>query len=252
MASSPSAPSGATAADRVDDRRRRYEDGLGWATSGTEPLELLTGLCFDVLSLPADAGAALLGRGLVSGPVALATGGRAGPRLLALVAPGSAEELPGLLQWLEWGDVPLELAALGAGERMPAPEWLPARSLSVPAGAGEAVAGAGVAGCEGRGRPAGGGTGEAARWVRPPGQGGPVGTAPAGGRRADGGPTPLMGPPGHAGLVRLVGAAATECHRAWLARCRNVPPGRAETGQALAFSNASLMSAGTRPRSLTL
>lgn len=46
-------------------------------------------------------------------------------------------------------------------------------------------------------------------------------------------------------LVRLVGAVATECHRARLARAeRDVQP--------FAFSYASRISAGTRPRSLTL
>jgi hypothetical protein len=70
-----------------------------------------------------------------------------------LVPPGSAEELPGLLEWLEWGGIELDLAALAA--------YAPR---------------------------------EAAVWLRPPGRECEV------------------------DLVGLVSAAATECHRARLAR----------------------------------
>lgn len=78
----------------------------------------MTGVRFDVLELPADAGAAVLRGpcGGATGPVALM-----GRRMRFLVAPGSADELEGLLDWLEWGGVALDLAALGAGGRITAP-----------------------------------------------------------------------------------------------------------------------------------
>jgi hypothetical protein len=47
-----------------------------------------------------------------------------GDRMRLLVAPGSAEELPGLLEWLEWGTLRLDLTAMGAGGAMEAP-WPP-------------------------------------------------------------------------------------------------------------------------------
>jgi hypothetical protein len=107
---------------------------------------------YDTLVLAADAGLALLRRpGLRTGPVAY-DGERECVELL--VPEGTAEELPGLLEWLEWGGIELELAARPAYD-----------------------------------------PGEAAVWLRPPGPG----------READ-----------RIDLVRLVSAAATECHRARL------------------------------------
>ncbi|MEV8536598.1 SCO3374 family protein [Streptomyces sp. NPDC051211] len=168
-----------------------YERVLGWPVAGGPPAQLVTGERFDVLELPADAGAAVLRRPVATGPVALM-----GRRMRFLVAPGSAEELPGLLDWLEWGGVPLELTALGPGGRMtaPAPPAPPAartglhEGTGAPAACGESPRGAAV-------------------WLRPPEPGCesllPSLTAP--GR--------TIGPD----LARLVGAAATECHRARLA-----------------------------------
>lgn len=197
--------------------RRWYEHELGWPTAGPAPVELLTGTRFDVLELPADAGFAVLRRVPLTGPVALDP--TCGPHgtLRILVAAGSAEELPGLLEWLEWGSVHLELTALGAGGRMPAPA------------------------------PTGLGAWEAAGWVRPPEPGCAVEpTLPVTGMRA------VRGGGGDApDLVRLVSAAATECHRARLSRTRNTQAVRACGDQPLAFSYASRTVAGTRPRSLT-
>ncbi|MFF0434668.1 SCO3374 family protein [Streptomyces sp. NPDC004327] len=179
--------------------RRWYERELGWATVAGPPVQLVTGLRFDVLELPAEAGRAVLRRpGVATGPVALM-----GRRMRLLVATGGAEELPGLLDWLEWGGIALDLTALGADGRMTAP---------VPPGR----------------RPAGPG---AAVWLR----------APEPGREVEASlpalwPSPGAGADGAACLVRLVAAAAAECHRVRLlgaARARRPEPGAGTVVQRL-------------------
>ncbi|MFJ1846777.1 SCO3374 family protein [Streptomyces sp. NPDC088146] len=190
----------------ADDRRGRdecagwarwYERELGWATEGTAPVRLVTGLRFDVLEVPAVAGRAALRRVGRSGPVALA-----GARMSLLVAAGSADELPGLLDWLEWGGVALSLTAVGTDGRITAP---------VPPGEVPSRSGAAV-------------------WLRPPGprqEGEPELPALVGlGSRGGGAPD----------LVRLVDAVATECHRVRLMRARTGRSTDGSTAQPLAFS----------------
>ncbi|MEU2164577.1 SCO3374 family protein [Streptomyces chengbuensis] len=187
-----------------DGGARWYKNELGWATAEGPPVRLITGLRFDVLELPADAGTALLRRCGRTGPVA-----RAGNGILLLVAAGSAEELPGLLDWLEWGGIGLELTAHGRGGCVPAPA---PPGCTVPAGAPQG----------------------AAEWLRPPKPGREVEPSlpafAAVGRRGAG--------PGGAGgtpdLVRLVDAAANACHRARL--MRTCAAGPRTTAQPLAFS----------------
>ncbi|MFE6025429.1 SCO3374 family protein [Streptomyces niveus] len=198
-----------------------YEHELGWATAAGPPVALLTGLRFDVLELPADAGAAVLRRigAAGTGPVALTAG-----RMRLLVAAGGADELPGLLDWLEWGGVALDLTAVGAGGWMTAPE---------PPGRPRGPTGAAPGGTVG-GRP--GAEQGAAVWLRPPEPGreveptlpalthfghGPGGSAGLGDR---GGGVP--------DLVRLVDTAATECHRVRLLRGEST----GTKSQPLAFS----------------
>lgn len=169
-----------------------YRGELGWAATGGTPAVLETGLRFDVLEMPSDAGAAVLRRTARTGPVALA-----GRRMRLLVATGSAEELPGLLDWLEWRGVGLDLTALGAGGRMAAPPP-PGR----PGGRRDAV------------------------WLRPP----------VPGRQAQLPALAGLGNSGNVpDLVRLVDTAATECHRAGLLRAARTHARRAED-QPLAFS----------------
>lgn len=82
----------------------------------------------DVVSVPEAAGrealARLLGYGqpaVAPGPVALSAGGR----VLFYVADGGAEDLPELLEWLDWGGVRLDLTAVPAGELTDPPvRWL--------------------------------------------------------------------------------------------------------------------------------
>ena len=190
-----------------------YEHELEWPLSGAMPPGLVTGVRFDALDVPAAAGYAMLSRfprpGEL-GPVALD-----GHRVRLLVAAGAAEELAGLLEWLEWGGIPLDLTALGSGQWMRAPahpEW----------GRREAA--------YDRSAPV---------WLRPPRPGVDVESTVPVLRVADRSGTP--GTP--IGLPALVAALATACHRNVL---------RARTpDQPWAFSYASRMVAGTRPRSLT-
>ncbi|MGY0017756.1 SCO3374 family protein [Streptomyces sp. cg35] len=177
-----------------------YEDELGWAvTAGPEGVRLRTGLRFDVLELPADAGFAMLGRCDPRSPVAVR-----GETMQLLVAAGSADELPGLLDWLEWGALPLDLVAVGADGFIDAPT-----------------------------PPGWTGSQEAAVWVRPPEPGREVEEVlPALTTLTAVSTWSVVGGGGGApDLVRLVDTAATQCHRARLRRASAVPK-----DQPLAFS----------------
>ncbi|WP_222443365.1 SCO3374 family protein [Streptomyces misionensis] len=185
--------------------RRWYERELGWAAVPGRPPRLPTGVRFDVLDVPAEAGAGALRHLAPGSPVALR-----GDRMELLVAAGGAEELPGLLEWLEWGAVALDLRALGAGDALAAPlppGWPPSPSN----GLSRAVPGSrsgGAPGClEG-----------AAVWLRPPEPGREAeALLPA---------MPAMGREGCApDLVRLVDTVAACCHRVRLRRAAGLAEG---------------------------
>lgn len=106
--------------DLSDRVRGWYENELGWVTVPGPPVRLRTGLRFDVLDVPAEAGFAALRHLVPDSPVALR-----GERMALLVAAGSAEELPGLLEWLDWGTLELDLTAVGAGGHVEAPRPWP-------------------------------------------------------------------------------------------------------------------------------
>ncbi|MFF4755175.1 SCO3374 family protein [Streptomyces sp. NPDC002514] len=231
-----------------DSRARHwYENALGWATVPGEPLRLRTGVRFDVLDVPAEAGGAALRHLAPGSPVAVDGG-----RMRFLVAAGSAEELPGLLDWLEWGSLPLDLLALGAdgslgapalpgpgasGPRplpvgrgatalpphtvpalavraLPAPRAARSRRSSCPAAGACPVPAQGVCPVQG-----------AAVWLRPPEPGCEVETS-----------LPTLSAVGGGGgapdLVRLVDTVATHCHRIRLRRACAGP----SAVQPLAFS----------------
>ncbi|MGW2209169.1 SCO3374 family protein [Streptomyces sp. NPDC001781] len=182
--------------------RHWYEHVLGWATAPGAPLRLVTGVRFDVLDVPAEAGAPALRHLAPGSPVALVGG-----RMRLLVAAGSAEELPGLLDWLEWGALTLDLRALGAGgvTEAPAP---PAGGTTVPRPGARAVQGAAV-------------------WLRPPGPGRDLEAAlPA--------LPSFEGVTGAPDLVRLVDTVAAQCHRVRLRR--GAGPRSRGRDQPLAFS----------------
>ncbi|MDO0926428.1 SCO3374 family protein [Streptomyces sp. TG1A-8] len=196
--------------------RHWYENVLGWPTVPGRPLRLATGVRFDVLDVPAEAGAAALGHLAPGSPVALC-----GNRMRLLVAAGSAEELPGMLDWLEWGALALDLRAVGAGgaTRAPVPPgWGPAGPSPLPGRRHEEGAGNGRAGS----------VQGAAVWLRPP--------APGCGAGAPLPALPAVGCPGGApDLVRVVDTVAARCHRIRLRRANTRPPaGRRD--QPLAFS----------------
>jgi hypothetical protein len=181
---------------------RWYLDTLGWPVREGMPPRLAAGVRFDVLEMPAEAGREVLRR-TRTGPAALSADGT---RLWLLVAAGSADEVPGLLDWLEWGGVALDLRVLGAGAsvRAPAPPHWPRNTA--------------------RG---------AAVWLRPPECEQDVEPtlpvfAPFGGRQGAG----TGGIGGAPDLVRLLDTAANECHRVRLSRV--ITPG--SNGQPLAFS----------------
>ncbi|MEU0285304.1 SCO3374 family protein [Streptomyces sp. NPDC052492] len=213
-------PRGPAASAQGDRTRLWYENVLGWPTVPGVPPRLVVGVAFDVLDVPAEAGCVALERLGAAGqgfPVALQAG-----RLRLLVAPGSAGELPGLLEWLEWGGAGLDLAAVGEGGFMDAP---------VP---GAPAAGPGEARSAGRCGRGGDGPQGAAVWLRPPEPGREAGASlptlsamGTRGSRGDG-----AGPPN---LVRLVNTVATQVHRVRLRRAGAGGAARAE-GQPLAFS----------------
>ncbi|NEB00743.1 SCO3374 family protein [Streptomyces sp. SID13726] len=103
-----------------DPVRRWYENELDWptvpASTPRSPVRLRVGPRFDVLDVPAEAGRAALRHLAEGSPVAVR-----GDRVRLLMAAGSTEELPGILEWLEWGALPLDLRALGPGDSMEAP-----------------------------------------------------------------------------------------------------------------------------------
>ncbi|MEU7360439.1 MULTISPECIES: SCO3374 family protein [Streptomyces] len=196
--------------------RHWYENDLGWPTVPGRPLRLRTGVRFDVLDVPAEAGAKALRHLAPGSPVALR-----GDRMQLWVAAGSAEELPGLLAWLEWGTVALDLRALGAGDTIQAP----------PPPAGTAVVRSGSVRAGIAREPSAQG---AAVWLRPPGPEREVEASlpamPA---------VPAAPPVGREGsvpdLARLVDTVAAQCHRVRLRRaCAGRPADRRD--QPLAFS----------------
>jgi len=103
-------------------------DGSRWLRCGER---------FDVLRVPEPAGRWALRRligyhqpALRPGPVGWDPGSPATAEAdpaacLFFVAPGAKEDLPELLEWLDWGGIDLELRAYGEGERIPEPtRWL--------------------------------------------------------------------------------------------------------------------------------
>ncbi|MFJ8636136.1 SCO3374 family protein [Streptomyces sp. NPDC093568] len=203
--------------DPSDQVRRWYENELGWPVvpaTATTPPSLRVGHRFDVLDVPVEAGRGALRHLRPHSPVALQ-----GERMLLLLAAGSAQEVPGVLLWLEWGSLPLDLRTLTEGDLMAAPtppDHGPVMDVRPPAadGARGAVrrpgrSGPGEVGPLPLGRS--GAVQGAAVWLRPPESGGEVeASLPTLSALGGGGGAP--------DLVRVLDTVASRCHRLRLRR----------------------------------
>ncbi|MET9736284.1 SCO3374 family protein [Streptomyces sp. NPDC006458] len=205
--------------------RRWYENELGWATVPGDPVRLPVGLRFDVLDVPAAAGLAALRHLRAGSPVAVY-----GDRMWLLTAAGSAEELPAVLAWLEWGALATDLVPIGAGATIRAPRpprpdatmpgpadepFTSDRRVGGPAGS-PAAAGHRTPGPT-TGSPVRTGSLQGAAWLRPPVPGYEVEASL---------PTlsALGGVRDAPDLVRVVDTVATQCHRIRLRRKGAQPP----------------------------
>ncbi|WP_405581944.1 bifunctional DNA primase/polymerase [Streptomyces sp. NBC_01190] len=105
-----------------------------WSARPTAPSVLPCGTAFDVVNLPALFGRRVLERmwssGPGSGPVAVHRG-----RVLLLVLPGTAQRLPALLRWEEWGAAVPPMLCHGAGDAVTVPALYGLPEPGPPAGA---------------------------------------------------------------------------------------------------------------------
>ncbi|MGW0824138.1 bifunctional DNA primase/polymerase [Streptomyces sp. NPDC002845] len=110
-----------------------------WEERPAAPLVLPCGTAFDVVNVPAVFGRRMLDRlwdeGPGSGPVATYRG-----RMLLFASPGTAQRLPSLLGWEEWGS-PGRTSAIppllchGTGDAVTVPALSPPASAASPGGA---------------------------------------------------------------------------------------------------------------------
>ncbi|MGW0902607.1 bifunctional DNA primase/polymerase [Streptomyces sp. NPDC002853] len=95
-----------------------------WRSRPTAPAVLPCGAVFDVVSVPAVFGRRMLDRlwedGPGSGPVAAHRG-----RMLLFAAPGTAQRLPSLLEWEEWGRAVPGILCHGMGDAVTVPPVTP-------------------------------------------------------------------------------------------------------------------------------
>ena len=162
----------------------------------------------DVVSVPEAAGrealARLLGYGqpaVAPGPVALSASGR----VLFYVADGGAEDLPELLEWLDWGGVRLDLTAVRAAELADPPvRWLHPATVPMQRPGGPAPNPAAAADSATDGDGAGNLNGAE--------------VPPEGGTRRSAYPTPGLPEPPE--LIALLATLAAACHRLAVAAAR--------------------------------
>ncbi|AJC58198.1 MULTISPECIES: bifunctional DNA primase/polymerase [Streptomyces] len=95
-----------------------------WAERPTAPSVLPCGAVFDVINAPALFGRRMVDRlwsaGPGSGPVATHRG-----RILLFASPGTAQRLPALLAWEEWGSAVPHLLCHGSGDAVTVPPLHP-------------------------------------------------------------------------------------------------------------------------------
>ncbi|MFD8011618.1 hypothetical protein [Streptomyces sp. NPDC058955] len=102
-----------------------------WEARPESPAVLPCGTVFDVVSVDPVFGRRMLDRlweeGPGSGPVAAHRG-----RMLLFAAPGTAQRLPALLDWEEWGDAVPRPLCHGTGDAVTVPALVPGGSGSGP------------------------------------------------------------------------------------------------------------------------
>ncbi|QNP63455.1 bifunctional DNA primase/polymerase [Streptomyces genisteinicus] len=102
-----------------------------WETRPAAPVVLPCGTVFDVVNVPSTFGRRMLdrlwGEGPGTGPVAVHRG-----RMMLFATPGTAQRLPSLLHWEEWGDAVPPLICHGAGDAVTVPPLTPAESAAAP------------------------------------------------------------------------------------------------------------------------
>ncbi|PJN37577.1 hypothetical protein CG747_28215 [Streptomyces sp. CB02959] len=118
-----------------------------WAEHPAAPSVLPCGGVFDVINAPALFGRRMADRlwsaGPGSGPVATHRG-----RILLFAAPGTAQRLPALLAWEEWGSAVPPLMCHGSGDAVTVPPLHPGPGAAGAGTGGPGHAGAGAArGC---------------------------------------------------------------------------------------------------------
>lgn len=133
-----------------------------WSARPTAPSVLPCGTVFDVVNLPALFGRRVLDRlwsdGPGCGPVAVYRG-----RILIFAKPGTADRLPSLLTWEEWGPLVPPPLCHGVGDAVTVPPLVP------PDPAATAAPGAPVMGTPAAGDGSGDDCGGTARWLVAPG-----------------------------------------------------------------------------------
>ncbi|MFF3289714.1 bifunctional DNA primase/polymerase [Streptomyces sp. NPDC003023] len=102
-----------------------------WEARPTAPAVLPCGTVFDVVNVPAIFGRRMLdelwSEGPGSGPVAMHRS-----RMMLFAAPGTAQRLPSLLDWEEWGEAVPPLLCHGSGDAVTVPPLTPADSACDP------------------------------------------------------------------------------------------------------------------------
>ncbi len=95
-----------------------------WAAAPTAAVTLPCGTAFDVISMDALFGRRVVGRLWTDGPGTGPVAARCG-RVLLFATPGTAQRLPALLGWEEWGATAPPLLCYGRGDAVTVPPLFP-------------------------------------------------------------------------------------------------------------------------------
>ncbi|GAA3364483.1 bifunctional DNA primase/polymerase [Streptomyces antimycoticus] len=95
-----------------------------WAGAPTAAVTLPCGTAFDVISMDALFGRRVVGRLWTDGPGTGPVAARGG-RVMLFATPGTAQRLPALLGWEEWGATAPPLLCYGRGDAVTVPPLFP-------------------------------------------------------------------------------------------------------------------------------